>query len=255
MLHHMKLYSGPFHAVRAGYKTVELRLYDEKRRQLQVGDEIVFSLTDAPEEQVQKTVTALHLFPDFRTLYKKLPLLQCGYTPANIHDARAEDMDAYYSREAQEAYGVVGIELEAVPFQKFLAGQEGVLPFCSGYQTALAEIRAGSKETHWMWYVFPQIKGLTNDIVTEYYALSRLEEARQYYRHPVLGARLSEIVQALLALKACDPVAVFGITDAYKLRSSMTLFQRAVPEEPAFEQVLNKFCLGTEDDKTMALAR
>lgn len=255
MLHHMKLHPEPFRAVQAGYKTIELRLYDEKRRQLQVGDEIVFSLTDAPDKQVTKTVTALHLFPDFRTLYKKLPLLQCGYTPANIHEARAEDMDAFYSPEAQAAYGVVGIALAAEPFQKFLAGQEGVLPFCSGYQTALEEIRAGQKETHWMWYVFPQIRGLTSDIVTEYYALSRLEEARAYYQHPVLGARLTEIVQALLALEACDPVAVFGITDAYKLRSSMTLFRQAVPDEPVFQQVLDKFCLGAADDKTLALAR
>lgn len=121
------------------------------------------------------------------------------------------------------------------------------------YDCALAEIRDGCKRSHWMWYIFPQVAGLGMSSTSQYYAIRDLEEAKAYLRHPVLGARLREICAALLALDTCDPGAVFGWPDDMKLRSSMTLFAFADPEEPVFRQVLDKFFAGREDRRTLEL--
>lgn len=137
--------------------------------------------------------------------------------------------------------------------QKYLDGQAGKMEDGSDYETALKEIRAGLKETHWMWYVFPQLSGVNRGDITEHYALRSLQQAREYYEHPVLGTRLAEICAALLALSTSDPVSIFGLTDAYKLRASMTLFSLAVPEEEIFRTILDKFCLGMQDEKTLEL--
>ena len=110
MLHTMKLKQEPFEKIRNGSKTIELRLYDEKRQQVQVGDYIEFSLIDNPMEKLQTRVTALHRFDSFHELYASLPKKKLGYksdeTPEPNH------MDAYYSREEQEKYGVIGVEIE-----------------------------------------------------------------------------------------------------------------------------------------------
>ncbi len=111
MLHSMNLHPGPFAMIRSGRKTIELRLWDEKRRQLQVGDTIQFTNT-ADGSHLTASVVALHRFGSFNTLYKALPLLQCGYTEADIATASPADMDAYYPPEKQAKYGVVGIELQ-----------------------------------------------------------------------------------------------------------------------------------------------
>ncbi len=138
--------------------------------------------------------------------------------------------------------------------QKYLDAQNhGLNKYCPGYATALAEILCGQKESHWIWYVFPQIQGLGRSEQTRYFALADLEEARAYYAHPVLGARLVEICCALLSLGTRDPMVVLGDPDCYKLRSCMTLFQEAVPEEPVFRQVLEEFCMGTPDDRTLRI--
>lgn len=251
MIHKMKLKANPFHAVKAGYKTIELRLNDEKRRLLKVGDSIEFTLIGSPDEKITKKITALHEFPDFSELYKNLPLLECGHTPFTLHEAVPEHMELYYSKEEQQKYNVLGIELEKKKFQKYLSGQTGEIPDCSGYEKALQEIRSGLKATHWIWYVFPQIKGLSADTVTEYYALDSIDDAREYINHSVLGKRLLEITSELLELDISDPVVIFGMTDALKLRSCMTLFDYVSPENTVFREVLDKFCLGMPDEKTL----
>ena len=109
-MHEMKLNPAPFGMIKRGRKTIELRLLDEKRRKIKVGDNITFSNTETGE-QLTKTVTALHRFDSFETLYKTLPLLQCGYTEADVDNAHPSDMAQYYSQEEQAQFGVVGIEL------------------------------------------------------------------------------------------------------------------------------------------------
>ena len=109
-VHNMKLHSSPFEMIKSGEKTIELRLFDEKRQKIKVGDEIIF--TDvATGETVTKIVADLHIFGSFDELYKSLPLLKCGYTSEDVGDAHPSDMDRYYSVEEQKKYGVVGIEL------------------------------------------------------------------------------------------------------------------------------------------------
>lgn len=120
------------------------------------------------------------------------------------------------------------------------------------YDQALAELRAGEKRTHWMWFVFPQIAGLGRSGMAQRFAISRLEEARAYLAHPTLGRRLVECARVLTALDTTDPVAVFGSVDAQKLRSSMTLFAAAAPDEPAFREVLQHWFDGVEDDATLS---
>ena len=109
-VHNMKLHSAPFEKIKSGEKTIELRLFDEKRQQIKAGDRIVFTNT-ATGETLDTTVVKLHRFDGFEALYKELPLLQCGYTSEDIDTAHPSDMEQYYSLEEQEKYGVVGIEL------------------------------------------------------------------------------------------------------------------------------------------------
>ncbi|TFV61998.1 UNVERIFIED_ORG: DUF1810 domain-containing protein [Bacillus sp. AZ43] len=120
------------------------------------------------------------------------------------------------------------------------------------YDQALAELRAGEKRTHWMWFVFPQIAGLGRSGMAQRFAISGLEEARAYLAHPTLGRRLVECARALTDLDTDDPVRVLGAVDAQKLRSSMTLFAHAAPDEPVFRAVLDHFFEGREDDATTA---
>jgi uncharacterized protein (DUF1810 family) len=110
------------------------------------------------------------------------------------------------------------------------------------YTQALSELRAGRKRGHWIWFVFPQLAGLGTSEMSRRYAISSAEEADAYLAHPVLGPRLVECAQALLALPGNDPVAVMGgELDALKLRSSMTLFAGAAGADPAFKQVLGRY--------------
>ena len=122
------------------------------------------------------------------------------------------------------------------------------------YVTALAELRRGSKASHWMWFVFPQIAGLGQSPTAVRYAVSGLDEARAYLAHPVLGPRLLQCVAALSALDSHDPEAVLGGIDAVKLRSSMTLFAHAAEDESTrarFTAVLDQFFGGAEDPATV----
>jgi uncharacterized protein (DUF1810 family) len=120
------------------------------------------------------------------------------------------------------------------------------------YDRALQELRDGRKTSHWMWFVFPQIAGLGSSPMARQYAISSLDEARAYLAHAVLGDRLRESARALTGLDSRDPGEVLGGIDAMKLRSSMTLFARAAPDEPLFAQVLDQYFGGADDDATDA---
>ncbi|WP_278984181.1 DUF1810 domain-containing protein [Sphingobium yanoikuyae] len=120
------------------------------------------------------------------------------------------------------------------------------------YDTALAEIRAGSKRSHWMWFVFPQLRGLGHSPTAHYYGIASLSEARAYLSHPVLGSRYLECVKALQKLGDNDPVAVFGSVDAMKLRSSLTLFE-AVGGSPLLDDALERWFDGERDASTLHL--
>ncbi len=122
----------------------------------------------------------------------------------------------------------------------------------STYDQALAELRAGQKTTHWMWFVFPQIAGLGRSGMAQRFAIADLDEARAYLAHPTLGRRLVECAKALTDLDTTDPERVFGPVDAMKLRSSMTLFAHADPGQPVFREVLDHWFGGIEDDATVA---
>jgi uncharacterized protein (DUF1810 family) len=122
----------------------------------------------------------------------------------------------------------------------------------SAHDLALAELQRGQKTSHWMWFVFPQIAGLGHSPTARFYAIADLDEARAYLAHPVLGPRLVEAVEAINALPGRDANAVFGSPDDLKLRSSLTLFRAADPQEPAFQQALDKYFDGVADPLTLA---
>lgn len=121
------------------------------------------------------------------------------------------------------------------------------------YQTALAEIRAGHKRSHWIWYIFPQIAGLGFSSMSQFYAIADLDEAKAYLEDPVLRERLLEISGALLELESDDAGEVMGWPDDMKLKSCMTLFHVATPEEMVFRKVLERFFDGELDERTLEI--
>ena len=129
---------------------------------------------------------------------------------------------------------------------RFIGAQEGI------YAGVLDELRRGRKVGHWIWFIFPQVAGLGYSAMSQQYAISSLDEARAYLAHPVLGARLRECAAVVLATTGRTALEIFGSIDAMKLRSSMTLFHRAVPDEPVFAQVLERYYDGKADDATDA---
>lgn len=132
--------------------------------------------------------------------------------------------------------------------ERFVAAQDrgGI------YEQAVAELRDGAKVSHWMWFVFPQVAGLGSSAMSRKYAISGLEEARAYLRHPVLGPRLRECARVVADAEDTTAEQIFGSVDAMKLRSSMTLFEAAAPGEPVFAEVLEKYFGGERDDATLA---
>jgi uncharacterized protein (DUF1810 family) len=121
------------------------------------------------------------------------------------------------------------------------------------YERALAELRDGRKRTHWMWFVFPQLAGLGHSEMSRLYALDSMGQAREYLADPVLGPRLRACASALLAQPGASAERILGPVDALKLRSSMTLFARADPEEALFAEVLDRYYGGEPDARTQAL--
>ncbi len=132
--------------------------------------------------------------------------------------------------------------------QRFVAAQDSD----GTYDRALRELRSGRKQSHWMWFVFPQLAGLGRSATAQRFAISGLAEARAYAAHPVLGPRLAECARVLVDLPRADPVEVLGEVDARKLQSSMTLFARAVPGERAFQDVLDRYFAGVPDAQTLS---
>ncbi|HMG47110.1 MAG TPA: DUF1810 domain-containing protein [Allosphingosinicella sp.] len=131
--------------------------------------------------------------------------------------------------------------------ERFVAAQEGVYP------QALAELRRGRKQSHWMWFVFPQMAGLGRSDRARFYGIASAAEARAYLAHPVLGPRLRESAEAVLAHPERSAEAIFGVVDAMKLGSSMTLFAAVADDPDPFAAVLEAFFGGERDAATLAL--
>ncbi len=118
------------------------------------------------------------------------------------------------------------------------------------YAHAVDELRAGDKTSHWMWFDFPQVAGLGRSSTAKEYAITSLEEAKAYLEHPVLGRRLIECACIVAGTQGRSAVQIFGSIDSLKLRSSTTLFLRAAPDEPVFQQVLDRLFDGQPDPAT-----
>lgn len=138
-------------------------------------------------------------------------------------------------------------EADSSGLGRFRRAQEGVI------ERAVAELRSGRKRTHWVWFVFPQLKGLGHSADSEYYGVNGLDEARAYLADPILGERLVACCNALLELGSVSASDVFGYPDDLKLRSSMTLFARAAGTGSVFHRVLVRYYDGAEDERTVAL--
>ena len=131
--------------------------------------------------------------------------------------------------------------------QRFVDAQDPV------YDRVLAELRRGVKASHWMWFVFPQLRELGRSATARRFGIASADEALAYWRHPRLGPRLLECVGLLLAVPGASALQILGSPDDVKLRSSLTLFERVAPEEPAFARALDRFFDGARDPRTLAL--
>ena len=131
--------------------------------------------------------------------------------------------------------------------RRFLEAQEGE------YSQALSELKRGRKESHWIWFIFPQIDGLGHSSTSKHYAIKSMAEAREYLKHPVLGRRLKECCEAVLALGEKDIAKVLGYPDDLKFRSSMTLFAEVAGQASVFAKLLQKYFAGRPDDRTLEI--
>ena len=139
----------------------------------------------------------------------------------------------------------------ADPFdlQRFVTAQAPV------FDTALAELKAGRKRSHWMRFIFPQLRGLGHSSTAQFYGIASLDEARAYLQHDVLGPRLTLCTRTVLESEGRSLQAIFGSPDDLKFRSSMTLFEAARPDEDAFGRALDHFCSGKRDERTLRLVQ
>jgi uncharacterized protein (DUF1810 family) len=135
----------------------------------------------------------------------------------------------------------------AADLQRFVAAQDPV------WDEVRAQLRAGRKTSHWMWFVFPQLRGLGRSAMAETYGIASRAEAVAYWQHALLGPRLVECCRLLLAIEGRSALQIFGSTDGLKLRSSMTLFEQVAPGEAAFGRVLERHLGGRRDELTLAL--
>jgi uncharacterized protein (DUF1810 family) len=135
----------------------------------------------------------------------------------------------------------------AAKLTEFVAAQEPV------YEQVVRELTAGRKQSHWMWFIFPQLTGLGFSAMARKFGIDSLDEARSYLNHPVLGPRLRECAQLMLAVRHNDVSAVLGYPDDLKFRSCMTLFAAAAPEEAMFDEALKKYFGGERDRRTLDL--
>lgn len=130
---------------------------------------------------------------------------------------------------------------------RFLKAQE------ESYDTALDELKAGRKRSHWIWFIFPQLAGLGQSPTSQFYGIKSLDEAAAYLQHPVLGGRLHESLKVLQTLEETDADRIFGELDAMKFRSSLTLFVEADPADPILQAALDRWFDGRKDEKTLRL--
>ena len=137
---------------------------------------------------------------------------------------------------------------DAFDLKRFVDAQAPVYP------RVLAELRQGEKQSHWMWFIFPQIAGLGQSPMSIRFAIASLDEAKAYLAHPVLGARLRECAQLTLDVEGKTAREIFGSIDEMKFRSSMTLFARAAPDEDLFQRCIDKYFAGSPDPATVAKA-
>ncbi|MEM9544021.1 MAG: DUF1810 domain-containing protein [Cyanobacteria bacterium P01_E01_bin.42] len=143
---------------------------------------------------------------------------------------------------------MVGItDGDPLDLNRFTIAQEGVYP------RVLAELAGGRKRTHWIWYIFPQIVGLGESETTKFYAIKSKEEVREYLEHPILGKRLRECTEAVLAIQGRSISEIFAFPDDLKLKSSMTLFADFAEENSPFCRVLEKYFAGERDEKTLEI--
>jgi uncharacterized protein (DUF1810 family) len=136
-----------------------------------------------------------------------------------------------------------------VSLERFVTAQAQIYP------RVLTELKAGRKQSHWMWFIFPQIAGLGHSAMAQMYAIPSLDEARTYLAHPLLGARLRECCEAVMAVEGKTAHDIFGSPDDVKFRSSLTLFAQAAPDEPLFTALLVKYFDGKADELTLQKLR
>jgi uncharacterized protein (DUF1810 family) len=136
-----------------------------------------------------------------------------------------------------------------IDLDRFVSAQASI------YNQALGEIRSGQKRTHWIWFIFPQIEGLGHSSTSMHYAIRSLEEARAYLQHPLLGPRLIECSEAVLAVQGRTASDILSYPDDLKLRSSMTLFERVAEPGSVFGRVLDRYFQGSRDERTLQLLK
>ncbi len=137
---------------------------------------------------------------------------------------------------------------DSFALERFVEAQAPIFP------TVLAELRAGRKRTHWMWFIFPQLRGLGRSSIAQFYGIASLAEARAYLAHPLLGPRLIECTQCVLAIDGRSLYQIFGSPDDLKFNSSMSLFSLAVADaQSVFDQAIARYCEGNVDSQTRRL--
>lgn len=138
---------------------------------------------------------------------------------------------------------------DAYTLKRFVDAQDPV------FDAVLAELERGHKRTHWMWFVFPQLAALGSSATARHFGIHSIDEARAYLRHPILGERLRRCCETLLKVQGRTAHEIFGYPDELKLKSCLTLFELAAPEEPLFARCIAKYCEGRRDERTLAVLR
>jgi|SRR6185312_2399911 uncharacterized protein (DUF1810 family) len=138
------------------------------------------------------------------------------------------------------------MELDRYNLQRFVQAQEPI------YKLVVSELREGGKRSHWMWFIFPQIRGLGQSEISQRFSIGSLYEAEAYFEHPILGPRLRECTQLVNAIQGRSVEDIFGYPDHLKFRSSITLFAQAAPGEKVFNEALDKYFAGAPDEFTLS---
>jgi len=181
-----------------------------------------------------------------------LSAMKCGSGFARQPSYRQEELGPRtpglgVQTESRNSYLVSEVPMPEAGIQRFVDAQAPV------YKRVKRELAAACKQSHWMWFVFPQLRGLGRSATAEYFGIASKEEAEAFATHPLLGTRLRECAGLVLAARGMSALEIFGSPDDLKLKSSMTLFEAVAPGEPAYAAVLDAFYAGARDDRTLAL--